>query len=388
MFKANVGKSIAVDSFTSGQETITNALKDMDSAKVALVFSSEEHNLEEVINGIKSASDIPFIGCTSSEAIVTNEGIISEPTGQTAAMVFSDADIRIGCGIADNEGNAREAGKKATIAAIKNSNCSIKPSYIYMLATPGDEENYLKGVQDVVGRIPVFGGSAADNEFEGKWKVFTNEKIVTNGCAVMLIYNKKGINAVFEVPYKETGISGVITKINDERTIAEIDNTPALIKFAEWTGFPLEHIKGINALDASVIYPFSVKDPINSVTLLRQPVFSKDDNTVIMSNNVAVGTGINLMHATGSDFVDCLEQSIDTLNNKSKGEIGAYLFFHCGKRKYVMTDDELLSMQKIMLDKTNGAPFICAFTFGEYGFNDHSANSCGSLMLSCVNIEK
>ena len=204
----------------------------------------------------------------------------------------------------------------------------------------------------------------------------------------MLIYNKKGINAVYEVPYKETGISGVITKINDDRTIAEIDNTPALIKFSEWTNFPIENIKGINALDASVIYPFSVKDPINSVTLLRQPVFSKEDNAVIMSNNVAVGTGINLMHATGADFVDCFDNSLDKLNSKSKNKIGAYLFFHCGKRKYIMSDDELLSMYNTMKEKTDGAPFICAFTFGEYGFNDHSANSCGSLMLSCVSIEK
>ena len=32
--------------------------------------------------------------------------------------------------------------------------------------------------------------------------------------------------------------------------------------------------------------------------------------------------------------------------------------------------------------------FLMVFTFGEYGFNDHSANSCGSLMLSFVSIEK
>ena len=43
MFKANIGQSIVADSFTSGQETIKNALKDMENPKVALVFSSEEH---------------------------------------------------------------------------------------------------------------------------------------------------------------------------------------------------------------------------------------------------------------------------------------------------------------------------------------------------------
>ena len=388
MFKAKVGYSKLEDSFLSGQETITNALKDIENPKVALVFSSEEHDQEKLIEGIKSVSNVPFIGCTSSEAIITNDGIISEAGGQSAAMVFEDNDMRIGCGIAEALDNAREAGKKATIMAIKNANCSIKPSYIYMLATPGEEENYLKGIQDVVGHIPVFGGSAADNEFEGKWVIFTNDKVITNGCAVMLIFNKKGINSILEVPYTETGKAGIITKISDERTIVEIDNTPALIKYSEWTGFPISEMKGISALDASVIYPFGVKDPINSITLLRQPVFSTDENSLIMSNNVASGTCINLMHATGDDFVSVMDNSIDKINNKAKNDIGAYIFFHCGKRKYIMSDDNLLSMFKSMKEKTNGIPFIGTFSFGEYGSNDHSANSCGSLMLSITSIEK
>lgn len=388
MFKARVGYSRLEDSFLSGQETITNALKELENPKVALVFSSEEHNQEDIIKGIKSITNIPFIGCTSSEAIITNDGIISESGGQSAAMVFDDIDIRVGCGIEENMGNAREAGKKATITAIKNASCSIKPSYIYMLATPGEEENYLKGIQDVVGRIPVFGGSAADNEFEGKWAIYTNEKVVTNGCAVMLIFNKKGINSILEVPYKEVGKAGIITKTSNERTIVEIDNTPALLKYSEWTGFPVSEMKGISALDASVIYPFSVKDPINSITLLRQPVFSTDDYKLIISNNVAAGTCINLMHADGDDFVNTVEKSLNKINDKAKNEIGAYIFFHCGKRKYIMSDDNLLSIFNIMKEKTNNTPFIGTFSFGEYGSNDHSANSCGSLMLSITTIEK
>ena len=46
------------------------------------------------------------------------------------------------------------------------------------------------------------------------------------------------------------------------------------------------------------------------------------------------------------------------------------------------------SINEIMKAKTHNRPFIGTFTFGEYGFNDHSANSCGSLMLSFVSIEK
>ena len=185
MFKASVGYSKNPNSYLSGQETITKALEGLENPKVALVFSSQEYDQNELLNGIKSVTDIPVIGCTSSEAIITNDGIISEPDGQSAAMVFDDPDIRIGYSIIEKGDDARLAGRKLAIDAIKKSNCSLRPSYIYMIATPGDEENYLKGVQDVVGRIPVFGGSAADDEFEGKWKIFCGDKVVDDGCAIV-----------------------------------------------------------------------------------------------------------------------------------------------------------------------------------------------------------
>ena len=35
-----------------------------------------------------------------------------------------------------------------------------------------------------------------------------------------------------------------------------------------------------------------------------------------------------------------------------------------------------------MVKETKGVPFIMPFTFGEYGYDSHSANICGGLMLS------
>lgn len=387
MFKASVGYSKNPNSYLSGQETITKALEGLENPKVALVFSSQEYDQNELLNGIKSVTDIPVIGCTSSEAIITNDGIISEPDGQSAAMVFDDPDIRIGYSIIEKGDDARLAGRKLAIDAIKKSNCSLRPSYIYMIATPGDEENYLKGVQDVVGRIPVFGGSAADDEFEGKWKIFCGDKVVDDGCAIMLIYNKKGISSVYESTFTETGKCGIITKVIDERTIAEIDNEPALKIYSDWTGYDINIIQGINLLDAAVEFPFGTKDPIDSVTLIRQPIFGNEDKTIKMSNKIVPGTCINLMSASANEFIGSVSETLEKLNSKVKNDVAGYLFFHCGKRKYVI-DERINEVYEIMKEKTQGKPFIAPFTFGEYGFNDHSANSCGSLMLSFVSIEK
>jgi len=387
MFKANVGYSTNPNSFESGAETIKKALEGLENPKVAIVFSSQEYDQNELINGIRSVSNVPVIGCTSSEGIITNDGIISVPSGQSGAMVFDDPDMRIGCAIMENDGDPRLTGRKLAIEAIKNSNCSLRPAYVCLIATPGDEELYLKGVQDVIGRVPVFGGCAADDQFENKWKLFVNDTVISDGCAIMLIYNKKGINSVFESTFKETGVSGIITKVSGDRTIEEIDNVPALEKYAEWTGFDIEKIRGINLLDAGIIYPFGIKDPIDSVTLIRQPIVANSDDTITMSNKVVDGTCINLMAASVSDLIKSVDESLERLNDKVRNDVAGYLFFHCGKRKYFI-DDRLNEVYYLMKKKTQGKPFLGTFSFGEFGFNDHSANSCGSLMLSFVSIEK
>ena len=39
-------------------------------------------------------------------------------------------------------------------------------------------------------------------------------------------------------------------------------------------------------------------------------------------------------------------------------------------------------MYKQIIKEAKGVPFIMPFTFGEYGYDEHSSNICGGLMLS------
>ena len=114
---------------------------------------------------------------------------------------------------------------------------------------------------------------------------------------------------------------------------------------------------------------------------------SNEDGSLVMSNKVVKGTAVNLMFADINEMIESVSKSLDSLNDRVRNEIAAYLFFHCGKRKYLI-DDRLNEIYSEMDNKTQDKPFLGAFTFGEYGFNDHSANSCGTLMLSFVSIEK
>ena len=44
--------------------------------------------------------------------------------------------------------------------------------------------------------------------------------------------------------------------------------------------------------------------------------------------------------------------------------------------------DRIEEVYKQIVKETKDVPFIVPFTFGEYGYDEHSSNICGGLMLS------
>ena len=59
----------------------------------------------------------------------------------------------------------------------------------------------------------------------------------------------------------------------------------------------------------------------------------------------------------------------------------AYILIHCSGRKLAI-GDRIEEVYKQIAKEAKGVPFIMPFTFGEYGYDEHSSNICGGLMLS------
>ncbi|MFV0249628.1 MAG: FIST signal transduction protein [Bacilli bacterium] len=384
--KSNVGYSTEVESFKSGEETAKKAIIGLTSPKVALTYTSVKFNQEEVIKGIKSVINIPVVGCTSAGAIITNDGIITSENGFSGSLILDDENLSIGVSGMEKQNDARETGRQIALDAIKNSGTLLRPSYFYMVANPSEEESYLKGIQDVIGRVPFFGGSAADDNVTGDWKIFCNDKVFSDGCAVVFFYTNKRAVTEYTGSYNETGVRGIVTKING-RTLMEIDNIPALKKYAEWRNMNPEQLKGLNLLSASIPNPLGVKDPINSLTLIRHPMVGNDDYSMNIGNDLAVGTCINMMTTTQDQLISSTISAINIVNEKLNNNVGAYLLVHCAGRK-LGVGNRLNEVYENLKSSCKDTPFISVFTFGEYGYNEHSANSCGGLMLSFTGFEK
>ena len=382
MLKSNVAWSTHKDSYTQGKETAEKAVVDLMQTKVAFLYTSVDCDVCKVLEGAKSElGTAPIIGCTSSAGIIVPDGFISSENGFTGILALGDPDMEVGVAGSERGKDPRETGRKVAMEAMAKVGRTDAPAYFYMVASPAEEEFYIKGIEDIIGRVPVFGGSAADNTVEGKWSIYTNDKIFSDGVAVAFFYTDKEMKNVYTGEYHETTNSGVITKIKGNRTLVEIDGVPAIEKYASWTGKKMEDLEGNNLLVSTITEPLGVKDILGDLVAIRHPMFGNKDGSMNIGANLAVNTAVIQMEATVDELISSTGKTMKELNQEMNGEIGAYLLVHCGGRRLGI-GDRIDEVTKLLKKQSKGVPFIAIFTFGEYGVKDHGANTTGGLMLS------
>ncbi len=388
MLKTKVGYSTKKDSFASGVETARDAKRGM-KPKLGMLYASVLNDVEDIVKGVRcTMRGVPVVGCTSSGMIMTNDGIITSEDGFSGMMTFDDKDLSVGVACHEAGGNAREIGRKVAKAAVVNAGANYSPDYFYMVASPKEEEDYLMGIQDVIGRVPMFGGSAADDTVEGNWKIICNDKVFSDGVAVAFFYTDNEIVTSYTGCYRETDHVGIITEVENDRKLTKIDGVSALKKYAEWTGTTPAKLKGQDLLVASITKPLGVKDPIGNLTVVRHPMFGDDrgtktekDDAINLGNKVVPKTAIMQLEATVDELIDSTKKTLKDVKCQLGRDAAGYVLIHCGGRKLGI-GDRIDEVYKNLVEEAQGVPFITVFTFGEYGYDEHSANSCGGLMLS------
>lgn len=388
MLKTNVGYSIKTNSFDSGVESATKALRKLTNPKFGILLSSVMYDQGELYKGVKSVIDIPIIGATSTGGIMTSEGIIQNEKGFSGIMLFDNDDLTVGIAGSEKENeDARETGRKIAKEAMKNAGRKDAPNYCMMFATPREEEAYLNGIQDIVGRIPVFGGSCADDAIYGDWKIICNNKNFSEGCAVVFFYTDSEIEVEYTGSYNETGEIGIINEVQCNRQIMTIDGIPALKKIANWLNNDPDNLIGTNLLLESCRNPIGIKDPTGIIRLTRLPWIGCPDYSIKIGNDVAENTAVFALHASVDELIEGSKVTIDDLANRMGTKAKGYLLFYSISRKFGV-GDRLNEVYEDIKNAVGNKPFLVMFSFGEYGYREHSANYCGTGMLTYVGFGK
>ena len=382
--KSFVATSTAPSAAEAGKEVAAKIAAGLDGAKLAMAYGSCDYDSKELLAAIAAElPDVPVLGNTSFTGIITPEGYIGGDKPFVGILALGGDDLVVGTAGAsrDSDECPRCIGKNLAEAAMKAAGKDCAPDYWYMAASPAEEEYYIKGVTDVIGRIPFFGGSAADNEIAGKWWLYNGTDAFQDGCVVAFFYTDTPFMNKFTGAYSETDKFGVVTKMDGDRGIAEICGKPALQVYADWRGMSTDQLMGGDLLVASIVAPLGVKDRMGDLVAIRHPMNGNDDLSIAVGAKVAEKTAVIMMEGDVDCLVGSVAKTAGELKKYANPSPAAYFFVHCGGRRAAIADriDEIADA---FIAEADGVPFIAEFTFGEYGFEQDGCNSIGGLMLS------
>ncbi|WP_194611447.1 FIST signal transduction protein [Clostridium vitabionis] len=379
MLKAIVAVSTSADAAAAAKE-IAGQLERKD-LKAVFAYCSCDYDVHALISSLGKLVNAPVFGNTSFTGIITQDGFIGGSQPFVGAMALADPDLTVGVAALPKDGCSIARGKELAILAKKAAGRKDAPDYFYMAASPAEEEFYAEGIAEEIGRVPFFGGSAADNTIEGKWLLYAGDQCFADGCVTAFFYGGPKTKNLFTGAYRETDDFGVITKIQGNRTICAIDGVPALKKYQEWRGLPDDAVLGGNLLGTSVVSPLGVKDRLGKLVAIRHPMFGNEDWTINVGNNLAEKTTVIRMEASVDELIASAGETLKALMEKTPGKITAFHLVHCGGRRAAI-GDRIGEVAAGLKEAAGNIPFLAEFTFGEYGVERDDVNACGGLMLS------
>lgn len=357
-----------------------------------ILFSTVDYDSTEVLNEVRSRlPDTQIYGGTSCLSVQTRDGL---HVGGLALLAVSSQDVTFGVGGANTDefSSARDASKVAIQAAIDAAGEDGNPKLVLMTAAPGNEEDILQGIEDIIGSdVPVIGGSSGDNDITGQWRQFANDHVYSNGISLAAVYTDFNVGWAFEAGYLRTENSGVITKAQG-RVIYEIDGLKAADVYNNWTGGIVseELENGGSVLSKTTFHPLAkvIDNGEKEYTLSIHPLgIDAADRSLSVFTDVEEGDELVLMHGDWELLLNrALTTPSDALESKDISEedvvFGIYTF--CAGTMLAIPEDERPKMPSLVGTVIGDAPFIGTFTFGEQGYIAGVGNVHGNLVNSMI----
>jgi len=392
MLKTGVGWSEQADAYQSGKESAEKALAKLkEKAGLAVAFCTVHYDEAKFVKGIRDVlGDVPLMGSTSFSGILTPGGFLHKESGVGGVILLASPEMAFGVGGSEIGDDPRAAGQKAVRAAIAQAGKSESDavSAFFVVPPPGVEESLIKGIEDVVGRVPMIGGSAANQGGEVPMKEFANDKVMVNGVVVGVIYSKLPFGVGYTGFYKPTDKHGVITKVRDRRTLVEIDGRKALEVYAGWRRMKVEEVLGGALLGATIPFPLGMRDVSGDLWWIRHPVNGNEDHSMAIGSDLAEGTAVTMMEATLDVIAQGASEVVKMALDDLGGEARAVIIGHCGGRAMGLGTEMMEKVNADIKAILGDIPFLGYLTFGEQGYAKWTTNGAGGLMLVAMALGK
>ncbi|WP_316015089.1 FIST signal transduction protein [Roseobacter sp. HKCCA0434] len=292
----------------------------------------------------------------------------------------------------DARGAARAALDAALLAADRPGEA---PDLIWLSSSPGREEEILSGIAEAVGEnVPVLGGSAADDDVSGNWRVFDAEGSAADGVVISVLFPSTRVSFAYHNGYAPTAHAGTVTSA-EGRLLREIDGRPAAQVYRDWTGpdlIPSGVEETTAILSESTLTPLGLfLDRVGDVPyyLLAHPAGMTPEGHLELFADVAEGDELTLMSGSPDRLTERAGKVASLAVQAGGGRPEAFagaLVIYCGGCMLAV-QDRLEDVTSGLRDALPGVPFLGSFTFGEQGVVLDGRNRHGNLMISAVLFE-
>ncbi|MGC4123076.1 MAG: FIST N-terminal domain-containing protein [Myxococcales bacterium] len=340
--------------------------------------------------------DAALLGSTSCLGVGTSLGGFSTGSVVTGLWLVGDG-FRFGVSAAAKDGSAKAKGTQVAKAALAAA--GIKPGqtrFAVFHATPGDEEGLLDGAFSSLDRqTALVGGTAADNDLSGQWKVWSHEGVFGSGVAVAVCDWPGKIGVNYQAGYLPTEKRGKVTAARG-RTLLAIDGRPAAEVYDQWTGGRIgaELAAGGNVLGKTTMAPLGLPrglfGGIEAFVLVHPEKVDVPARSLGLFANVEVGQTVALMDSSEDALVHRganVARTALVRGGLAPDKLAGALVVFCGGC--------MLAIQKRMpesMDEISKAlpqvPYSAIYSFGEQGCVLPKQVAHGNLMASALLLGK
>lgn len=385
--------SVATTAGEAVAELVAQLRAGAQGGKVAggFVQASVSHDPAAVAAALHAAlPGVPFVGVTSCQGLATDRGQSAVGPGLSALWLVGE-DVHFQVATTDKP----ELSGMGTALALHAT--PLKPGNHFALlhATPGNEERLVSELVPALGnRVPLIGGTAADDDLTGKWAVFASGGFSARSGAVLAVVGWPGrVAASMASTAMVTPQRGRVTRASG-RTIFEIDGKPAARVYNEWIGGALstQLREGGRILIESTLQPLGVhhvQRGIGSYVLVHPQTMVAETGALTTFKQIRVGEEVWLMKASRAGFIGRPAAVVERLMIDSRlpasQVLGVYLVY-CGGCRLTVNEGT-----SVMLAGFRGAighvPFTTAYCFGEQGCSvpngpaEHGNLMTGALLL-------
>jgi hypothetical protein len=365
---ASVGFSEGEDSYAVGANAAQDALDKLgiQSADVAIVFSSIKYDQEKMLAGVRSVTKEAHVVGASTAGEITGDGPLAKHS--VAVMLLKSDTITFHTGLGEGIAqNAREAGKVAAAHVKEQSGDRLKAFMMFSDALVGNGADTVRGVLDSLGEhFPVVGGSSGDDYKFEKTYQYLDGKVYSGAVIGLGLEGDFKIGIGVKHGWIPVGIPMKVTRAEGS-VLHELDGKPAIGIYEEYFGE--EEAKNLytgTLAKLALLYPLGMKMEGNDELMLRAPFSVDASGSITCAAEVPTGSEIQLMIGSQEEAFKVAKVAAQNAIAQLDGaKPKAVIIFNCIARGKLFGDRAPEEISAIQEAVGVDVPLIGFYTYSE-----------------------